>query len=406
MRILAYTAPAKGHLYPAVPILLELQRRGHHVIVHTALSEVPHLRDLGLEARHVDPAIDRIELKDYTGKNAVESITLGTRAMAQRGRIDGPEFRSAVERERPDALIVDVLAWGASAVAEVSGLPWAIIQHSPTALPATGVPPFGPGLRPMGGLLGRVRDRVVAPLALGAIERGLLPSLNELRAELGATRVLNAEDLFSRAPLTLYLTSEQLDYPRAHWPESFAFVGPLAWDPPTTSPAWIDDLTRPVALVTTSSAFQDDGELVRIALAGLASEELDVVATMPAGVEPQTVPANARLEEFVPHSLVLPRAAVAITHGGFGATQKALSHGVPVVVVPFGRDQHEVARRVEWRGLGVILPRKKLTPDAIRESVERARRLTPNVQEFAEQMHSGSGAAHAVDRLEQLTTGG
>jgi hypothetical protein len=35
-----------------------------------------------------------------------------------------------------------------------------------------------------------------------------------------------------------------------------------------------------------------------------------------------------------------------------GATQKALAHGVPVCAVPFGRDQLEVARRVEVAAAG------------------------------------------------------
>jgi UDP:flavonoid glycosyltransferase YjiC (YdhE family) len=62
------------------------------------------------------------------------------------------------------------------------------------------------------------------------------------------------------------------------------------------------------------------------------------------------VPANARVEEFVAHSHVLPHAEVVVTHGGMGATQKALTAGVPVVVVPWGRDQAEVGRRAEARG--------------------------------------------------------
>jgi MGT family glycosyltransferase len=402
MKVLVYTAPIKGHLFPTVPIMLELHRRGHDVVVYTVPSEVPLLRDLGLKAHEVDSAITAIEVKDYTGRSPMDSLTLGTRAMVERGRIDGPELRTAIDQEQPDVVVADVLSWGASAVAETSGLPWAIIQHAPTPLPAPEVPPFGPGLKPMGGRLGRLRNRVLMPFTLGAVERSLVPPLNELRAWFGAEPIDCAADLFSRPPLTLYLTSKDLDYPRADWPDSFAITGPLNWDPPATTPAWIDALSRPVALVTTSSAFQDDGELVRTSLAGLAHEDLDVVATMPAGVEPQDVPANAHLEEFVPHSLLLPKAVVAITHGGFGATQKALSSGVPVVVVPFGRDQAEVARRVEWRGLGVVLRRKKLTSETIREAVTRARGLTPTVREFAERMKSEGGAALAADRLEQL----
>lgn len=405
MKVLVYTAPIKGHLFPVVPIMLELHRRGHEVVVHTAPPQVPLLRELGLKAHEVDPAIEEIEVKDYTGKTPMDSLTLGTQAMVERGRLDGPEMRAAIEREQPDVLVVDCIAWGASAVTEVSGLPWASIQHSPTPFPSPEVPPFGPGLRPMAGRLGRLRNRVLMPLTLGVVERHLVPPLNELRHELGAPPVDGAATLFSQAPLTLYLTSREFDYPRDSWPSSFAFTGPLNWDPPTTPPPWLDELTRPVALVTTSSAFQDDGELVRVTLAGLAAEDLDVVATMPTGVEPQDVPANAHLEEFVPHSLVLPKAAVAITHGGFGATQKALSAGVPVVVVPFGRDQAEVGRRAEWRGLGVMLPRKKLTPQSIRRAVAQARTLAPNAQAFAATMRSEAGAGLAADRLEQLAKG-
>lgn len=103
----------------------------------------------------------------------------------------------------------------------------------------------------------------------------------------------------------------------------------------------------------------------------LAKEPYTVVATLPAanaGSAGATrasgtnaihaIPDNARVEHFVPHSLVLDRAAVAITHGGMGSTQKALAKGVPVVVVPFGRDQHEVAAVVLAADAGAAKPRE------------------------------------------------
>jgi len=40
MKILAYTSPSKGHLYPLLPTLLELRRRGHQIAVRTLASEV------------------------------------------------------------------------------------------------------------------------------------------------------------------------------------------------------------------------------------------------------------------------------------------------------------------------------------------------------------------------------
>lgn len=38
-RILAYTSPARGHLFPVTAILLELGRRGHEVSVRTFASQ-------------------------------------------------------------------------------------------------------------------------------------------------------------------------------------------------------------------------------------------------------------------------------------------------------------------------------------------------------------------------------
>ena len=47
-RYLAYTSPARGHLYPLVQTLLELRGRGHDVHVRTLASEVAALDRLGL----------------------------------------------------------------------------------------------------------------------------------------------------------------------------------------------------------------------------------------------------------------------------------------------------------------------------------------------------------------------
>lgn len=138
-------------------------------------------------------------------------------------------------------------------------------------------------------------------------------------------------------------------------------------------PACLEEIEQPIVLVTTSSEFQGDGRLVQTTLAALADEPVFVVATVPAGdASAFRAPANARVERFVPHAAVLSKAVCAVTHAGMGATQKALARGVPVCAVPFGRDQLEVARRVEVAGAGARLPAKKLTPGALRAKVREA----------------------------------
>jgi hypothetical protein len=50
-RILAYTTPARGHLFPVTPILDELHRRGHEIALRTLASQVPLMRDRGVRCR-------------------------------------------------------------------------------------------------------------------------------------------------------------------------------------------------------------------------------------------------------------------------------------------------------------------------------------------------------------------
>jgi MGT family glycosyltransferase len=198
------------------------------------------------------------------------------------------------------------------------------------------------------------------------------------------------------------MTAEPFEYPRSDWPDSVRLVGPCAWDPPAEPPGWLADVQRPLVLVTTSSEFQDDGRLVRTALEALAHEELDVVATLPAadatGID---VPANARVLPFVPHAPLLERAACAITHGGMGATQKALARGVPVCAVPFGRDQLEVARRVDVSGAGTRLPARRLTPERLRKQVHEALARREGAQRIATAFERAGGAAAAADAFEK-----
>ena len=153
--------------------------------------------------------------------------------------------------------------------------------------------------------------------------------------------------------------------------------------------------------MATSSEFQDDGVLVTTALAALANEPVHVVATMPAGVAAGLeVPANATVAEYLPHSAVLERASVAVTHGGMGATQKALARGVPVCVVPFGRDQLEVGRRVEVSGAGTRVPRRRLTQARLRSAVRDAMARTDGARRVAAGYAATGGPAAGADAIE------
>jgi UDP:flavonoid glycosyltransferase YjiC (YdhE family) len=103
----------------------------------------------------------------------------------------------------------------------------------------------------------------------------------------------------------------------------------------------------------------------------------------------------------VPHSLVLNRAACAVTHGGMGSTQKALALGVPVCVMPYGRDQFEVTRRVEVAKCGTRLLPKDLTASRLRQGVLEAMAMGEGASRVAAGYAATGGAAHGADLIEQ-----
>ncbi len=406
-RYLAYTSPARGHLYPLTPVLDELGSRGHTVAVRTLPNEVEMLRDRGLEARGIEAWLASSEVGDYKARTPIGAERASIRTFAERAAHEVPDLRRAIEEERPDALLVDINTWGASALAEASGMPWAHFCPYPLPLPSRDVPPFGLGLAPARGRAGRLRDAIVRRTLFDPLVRLAEPKVNAIRTGLGLEPLVRGTDAFRRAPLLLYFTAEPFEYPRSDWPDSVLQVGPSSWEPPAEPPDWLGGLESPLVLVTMSSEYQADEKLVETALAALRDSPVSVVATTGAGDPARfDVPPNARVEAFLPHGPIIAQASCVVCHGGMGITQKAISAGVPVCAVPFGRDQLEVARRVELSGAGTQLSAMRLKPDRLREAVFRAIERKPGVERVARAFAEAGGAPRAADALETLVGDG
>ncbi|MGC1165640.1 MAG: nucleotide disphospho-sugar-binding domain-containing protein [Solirubrobacterales bacterium] len=402
-RILAYTAPARGQLFPMIPILQELRERGHEIALRTLASEVGAMRELGFEAAPIAARIEALEMDDWRAGNPAAAMARTARAFGARAEHDARDLSRAIREEGPDAVMVDVLAWGGVSAAEAWGGPWACCCPFPLPLSSRNGPPAGPGLRPARGPLGHLRDRLAEPLFRAGLDRLFLPWLNAVREELGLARLTHAEEAFLAPPLLLYMTAEPFEYPRPDWPRSILMVGPCPWEPAGELPAELAELDAPLVLITTSTEFQDDGRLAQAALDGLAGEPFHAVATLPAADAARLrVPANATVLPFASHTPILARCACAITHGGMGATQKALALGVPVCVVPFGRDQPEVARRVEIAAAGSRLPAWRLSPARLRAKVHEAITRRSGAERLAAAFADAGGAPAAADALERL----
>jgi MGT family glycosyltransferase len=182
-------------------------------------------------------------------------------------------------------------------------------------------------------------------------------------------------------------------------------VGPGLWEPPAEPPSWLGEETRPIVLVTASTVFQLDAKLISTTLDALAGENLAIVATTAAHDPAQFhAPANARVEQFLPHTPILARATCVVCHGGQGITQKALAAGVPVCVVPFSRDQFDVARRVQINHAGIRLHHKRLNPERLRAAVHATITKHPGAQHVADAFANAGGPPAAATAIEELLT--
>lgn len=208
--------------------------------------------------------------------------------------------------------------------------------------------------------------------------------------------------------LSAQLSVGALDFPRSDLSDNVRYLGILpaaiggtAW----VQPAWWSDLDgdRPVVVVTQGTLTNADlDELVAPTLTALADEDVLVVAALGrdlSGSELE-VPANARIERFIPFGEILPKANVFVTNGGFGGTQQALTAGVPVVVAGLTEDKPMVGARVAFHGVGVNLATQRPTPQQVGAAVSVALR-DPSMREACKRL---AAAYHSVDALDTLAS--
>src|ERR1700754_2080448 len=192
-----------GHLFPTSVLLSELCDRGHDIALRTLAAGVEIGRDMGFATEAVDPRIEAMPLDDWKASNPTAALRRALDVFAFRAEYEVGDLRNAIIDVSPDVVIVDANCWGAAAVAEASGLPWLSFWAFLPYLRSRGVPPWGPGLRPWPGVVGRARDALLRPRISGVFDKALLAPLNRIRAQVDVPAVGSANEVALRPPLQL-----------------------------------------------------------------------------------------------------------------------------------------------------------------------------------------------------------
>ncbi len=418
-RYLFAPMPFTGHVNPGLPIVRELVARGHDVRFYTTARfrraaeaagarYVPFQRAMQLDEEHLDamfpdrPAAGIRQLQFDVKKIFVEFV---------RGALHDVE--AELRREPADVIVGDNAAAVVEAVHHRLRIPWALYGMSVLTMSSRDTAPFGLALQPSSTPLGRLRNRALYWFMNRVVFRDAHRHNANRRRELGLAPLAGTLFDFGRhADLYLQSSVPSFDYPRTDLPDNIHYIGapipapPAGWHPPS----WWSELEgRRVVLVTHGTINNDFDQLIRPAIRALAGENVLVVVTTgsrPAeDVNIDPLPANVRVERFIPYAHLMPKVDLLLTNGGYGSIQIALAHGVPVVAIGKTEDKAEIANRVAWSGVGVGLKVLVPTEAQIRDAVRRVL-TTPTYAARAEAMRyelAGLDAAtSAADLLEEL----
>jgi MGT family glycosyltransferase len=279
-------------------------------------------------------------------------------------------------------------------------------------LPSRDLFPYGFGLPPPRGEVERAMARAAARARLDRLAPEI-EAWDEQRAALGLPR--RGEHPWISVPsrhLVLLTTTAELEYRRSDLPRHAHFVGALPWHgygPAELPPALAStDRARPLVYASQGTFFTTEYSMLRLVSSALSAEPLGVVVAAGRGGGPEVlgdVPANVRVFEYLPLDKLFPDVDLVITHGGQGTVNIALSHGLPLLVLPIAADQPEVAARVVHAGAALRLDFRRATPEEVRAAV-RELLSDPRYRERARQIQAGyerhEGPAEAADLLLRL----
>ncbi|UXA16465.1 glycosyltransferase [Mycobacterium sp. SMC-4] len=391
--ILIASCPPIGHIAPLLTVARGLVARGDRVCVLTSARHADKIRAVGAEPRSLPSGADYDDSSldsDLPGRAQTSGIArinfdvehvfvrpLPHQHNALLGLLAADDF---------DAVLTDGFFLGILPLLLDESTPRPpILSYSTTPLFLTSrdTAPGGPGITPMAGPIGRLRNRFLTLVTQRLLLRPAHRAANRALEALGQPALpVFVLDCATLADRMIVPTVPEFEYHRSDLPAHVRFVGAVTPVPTRDflPPPWWSELGEPRPVVHVTQGTVDNADLRRLiepTIEALADEDVTVVVTTggrPLSQLPASLPTNVFAAEFIPHDVLLPLVDVMVTNGGYGAVQRALASGVPLVVAGRTEDKPEVAARVEYFGAGLNLRTGTPTAEQVRRAVNEVLR--------------------------------
>jgi UDP:flavonoid glycosyltransferase YjiC (YdhE family) len=377
MRVAVVAGPEAGHAFPAIALCLRFLAAGDDPVLLTGREWLDTAGAAGVEA---------VELLGLDPEASDDDDDAGSKIHQRAARM-AVLNKPVLQQLQPDLVVSDVITVCGGMAAEMLGVPWVELTPHPLYLPSKGLPPIGSGLAPGTGVGGRLRDTVMRAFTARSIRAG-----DRQRSAARTAIGLPAHDPGPRRRLIATLPALEVDRP--DWPAEAVVVGPLHFEP-TAATLTVPPGDGPVVVVAPSTAATG-----AIGLAELALEHLLPGRTLPPGsrlvvsrlagddlqVPPWATVGLGRQDDL------LRVADVVVCGGGPGMLSKTLLAGVPLVVVPGGGDQWELANRVVRQGSARLV--RPLAADAL---IAEVGEVLSNPRYRAAALQAGESAVGVAD---------
>ncbi|MGW0159676.1 glycosyltransferase [Mycobacterium sp. NPDC003323] len=353
MKLLFCLFDGGGNLPPQLKVARTLQRRG--AVVHTGVRDKAAQAGLTFEPFVGVPPFSPVDQRPLPVMMVDFARVAGDRRI-------GACALDAARHHGVDAVIVDMVF--AAAVAEVLGseFPTVVFVHC---------------------FYRAVQDMAAGPLGWSLRARGIRP-------------------LAAEHTTALQVVSARADLDPVRGQPPVRHVG-VVWQgtPRAASP----QPTPRILISLSTCAFAGQRRMLQHILDAIATMTVEAVVTVGPAVDDRglRVPANAAMHAWLDHDEVLATASLVIGHGGHSTTMRALSFGVPVIVIPANPliDQKGVGQAIARAGAGITLP-KHAGPQRIRRAVETVLHTAGYrgaAATLGEQIRRADGAELAADAI-------
>jgi UDP:flavonoid glycosyltransferase YjiC (YdhE family) len=399
-----------------VALALGLQSRGHQAILATGECYRRKIEALGIGFRAVRP--DCAWVADPV---VVRRLTHPRWGIIRAVRVPLTSLRESFEdtlaaAEGTDLLVGNMAAYVTGIVAEKKGIPWVSAMHIPTGLFSADDPPLIPGFPGFSKRLRGLGPYFWGPFgrSVNWAMRGLARPWHRLRKEIGLAPARGFNPLTeSHSPLLhLALFSKWLARKQRDWPAQTIVTG-FPWfdadgyaELPQKLARFLDDGEPPLVFTLGSAVVADAGPFYHHSAA--AAERLGrraVLLVKNRGVLLPDLPQDVVTFEYAPFSLLFPRAAAIVHHGGIGTTGYAMRSGRPSLIMPCAWDQPDNAERAARLGIARTIARNRYEPHRVCAELRRLLgdpAYTRRASEIAAKVRQEDGVKTACDALESL----